>query len=475
VAIPLLFWSDAHAGGPWLVAGLAAWIGVYIINLAGLFEATLGENCRFAAGDIALLHLNGLSVYLGVYLLLEPVFPNAGAPLAAVLALLNGVFGFSIVRRRRDEALHFGALAFTLLMIAVPMQFEGAWITGGWAAEGAVVLWLGLRERREWLRRGGLLLFAVAIVRLLWLLSSAPPVGQVLLLNRRALCGLSIVLLTYGLTWAHYSYRDRAKSKTATGVGLAAAKLLLLAVAASEIVAYWSLRVAPPFEPAAQVIQASLIVGAVIVWLGLRRQQEWLRGFGGAIVVLAADVLFSIQLLTAPVSYVPMLNGRATAGALAVSTLYALAFLHRRRGDQVALLEASLALLTTGASLLTLTFLTSEITAYWHVHDLQATSPALWPANGHFAREMMLSITWAAYATLLVVVGLKRKYAPIRYFAIAVFVVTIVKVFAIDLAELDRIYRVVSVVGLGVTLLLTSYLYQKLSTDQKERGQAESA
>jgi uncharacterized membrane protein len=47
----------------------------------------------------------------------------------------------------------------------------------------------------------------------------------------------------------------------------------------------------------------------------------------------------------------------------------------------------------------------------------------------------------------------------------AVFAVTIVKVFAIDLAELDRIYRVLSIIGLGLTLLLTSYLYQKLNAD----------
>src|SRR5215475_4054752 len=43
----------------------------------------------------------------------------------------------------------------------------------------------------------------------------------------------------------------------------------------------------------------------------------------------------------------------------------------------------------------------------------------------------------------------------------AVFAVTIVKVFVVDLAALDRIYRVLSVIGLGVTLLLTSYLYQR--------------
>jgi uncharacterized membrane protein len=81
----------------------------------------------------------------------------------------------------------------------------------------------------------------------------------------------------------------------------------------------------------------------------------------------------------------------------------------------------------------------------------------------HFAREMTLSLTWAVYATILAIVGLIRKYAPIRYFAMTVFAITIVKVFAIDLAELDRIYRVLSIIGLGVTLLVTSFLYQRLS------------
>ena len=78
---------------------------------------------------------------------------------------------------------------------------------------------------------------------------------------------------------------------------------------------------------------------------------------------------------------------------------------------------------------------------------------------------MTLSLTWAVYSMILVIVGLTRNYAPIRYFAMALFAITIVKVFAVDLSELDRIYRVLSIIGLGVTLLLTSYLYQKLSAD----------
>jgi uncharacterized membrane protein len=74
----------------------------------------------------------------------------------------------------------------------------------------------------------------------------------------------------------------------------------------------------------------------------------------------------------------------------------------------------------------------------------------------------MISVTWAAYATGLVVIGLYRRYAPIRYFGIALFGLTILKVFFRDLADLERIYRVLSIMGLGILLLLTSYLYQRM-------------
>ena len=43
-----------------------------------------------------------------------------------------------------------------------------------------------------------------------------------------------------------------------------------------------------------------------------------------------------------------------------------------------------------------------------------------------FALDMTLSLTWAVYATIPVIVGSIRRYAPIRYFAITVFAITIV-------------------------------------------------
>jgi hypothetical protein len=596
VAAPLLLWSAAHGGRIWLAGGLAVWAAVYILNLAGLLEATLGEGRRLVAADIILLHVNGLAAYAGAYLLIEPVRAAANAPLAAGLAVIHGILSYVTLSRRREEALHFLALAVTLLTIAIALQFEGAWIISGWAAEGAVVIWLALRERRAWLRIGGLVLFAEAIRRLIVLQFSDPSVDQTLLFNGRAACGAFVIALTYLLTFVHHRLGIPERGATETGIGLVAAKLLTLALVASEIVAHWTIHTPPPFEPGSQLAGAGLVVGTVTMWLGLARRQEWMRGIGGAVIAASAFSLLSMQLEAVPRGYVTLLNGRAAAGFFAVATLYGLAALHRRLGAHLRDLPVNLAVIITAASLLslsfltseidafwaargaadvwsiareglqaiawagvggfliwrglssrrtwvraiggtllvfailrllrvqfaealpgdivvanarvmasvvvvallyglarlyrdaggaietryaphtilwlaanalTLTLLTSEITAYWQVNDMRHAS-AFASANSHFAREMMLSITWALYATMLIVVGLKKRYAPIRYFAMAVFVITIVKVFAIDLAELDRIYRVLSVVGLGITLLVTSYLYQRSRVTEKE-------
>jgi len=98
-------------------------------------------------------------------------------------------------------------------------------------------------------------------------------------------------------------------------------------------------------------------------------------------------------------------------------------------------------------------FMTRDL-AYWAL----GAPPG---GTGRFGRELMLSITWAVYATGLIVAGIRQRYAPIRYTGIVVFGLTILKMFAVDLAELDQIYRVSSVLGLGVLLLLTSYLYHR--------------
>jgi hypothetical protein len=460
VQTPLLLWIDGHAGRTWLTAGLITVVAAYAINLLTQRDATSGQHRPLDAAAIWWLHLNPLSAYGGAYLLVGAVNSSATGPLAFAFALWHVTCAFRVKARNRPLAIHFAALAFTLAAIAVTLSFDGAWITVGWAAEGTVILWLGLREERAWLRAGGLLLFAVAIARLLGLLFSPAPVDQIVLLNRRAACAAFVIVLTYLLTWAHHRRTPRVRP-VEIAIGLVTAKLLILALAAGEIVAYWANRQPEPFEPAAQLLIAWSVAGGVITWLGLVRREQWVRFAGASLVALGALGLLSMQSADAPIGYSVGLNGRAAAGAVLVLSLYGLAVLHRRLGAGILDLALLIGTLVVAASVLTLTTLSSEITAFWHLRDLVENLPRAEAIHHRFARELMLSVTWATYATASIVAGIRKRYSPIRYFAIAVFAGTIAKVFLVDVAELDQVYRVLSIVGLGVTLLMTSFLYHR--------------
>jgi uncharacterized membrane protein len=579
---PLLLWSGSPFDGMWPRAGLATWAAVYAIYLAALLHSTIKKDGAFGNAEVALLHLNSLGAYAGAYLLLRPLAPTASAPVAAAFALWHATLAFAVFKRCREEALHFVAVAFTLLTVAVGLRWEGAWVAGAWAAEGVALTCLALRERRDWLRAAGIFLFAIGVFRLLDLQASEPLHVEQVLWNGRAACGLFIAALAYAAAFAHHRLSDPATRHTETGIALVIAKLVLLSVALSEILWYWKRHPGAPFEPASQAVAAAITAGAAIMWTGLARRQEWMRGIGAMLLAIGGMLLLPAQLTQAPIGYVTLLNGRAGAGIFAVAVLYLLSFLHNRLGRHVPDLPMNVAALTIAASLFTLSLLSSEINAYWSEAGngginwiaREGVQTIVWASIGtflmwrgllssrgwvrgagaaillmavlrlfrlefadagpgyliaanarvaagvvvivllyalaylyrnagpdtdaqlrpfillmlsasvltlslftseiaaassdsSFAREMMMSVTWAGYATLLIIAGLKKHFAPIRYFAMAVFVITIIKVFVIDLAELQRIYRVLSIVGLGVALLLSSYVYQRFTTSRE--------
>jgi uncharacterized membrane protein len=79
------------------------------------------------------------------------------------------------------------------------------------------------------------------------------------------------------------------------------------------------------------------------------------------------------------------------------------------------------------------------------------------------ARHVAVSIFWSAFAIGTVVAGFRFRIAGLRYFGLALFALTLMKVVAVDMAEAATGYRVLSFMGLGLLLLGTSVLYGKLS------------
>jgi len=75
--------------------------------------------------------------------------------------------------------------------------------------------------------------------------------------------------------------------------------------------------------------------------------------------------------------------------------------------------------------------------------------------------KLGLSILWGIYALILIVLGLWKKKQHLRLFAIALFAITLIKLFFYDLTHLNTIAKTVVFLALGILLLLVSFLYAK--------------
>jgi uncharacterized membrane protein len=76
-------------------------------------------------------------------------------------------------------------------------------------------------------------------------------------------------------------------------------------------------------------------------------------------------------------------------------------------------------------------------------------------------RDFAWSALWMLYGAALMIIGFVRANAFLRWLALILIGLTIGKVFLYDLSTLERVYRIISFIALGVLLLAVSYAYQK--------------
>jgi uncharacterized membrane protein len=86
------------------------------------------------------------------------------------------------------------------------------------------------------------------------------------------------------------------------------------------------------------------------------------------------------------------------------------------------------------------------------------------------ARQTGLSIYWGLYAIGLVALGFARQLGWARYAGLGLLTVTLGKVLVLDMAGVRYAYRVLSFLGVGTLLLVTSVAYAKLGRRLLARG-----
>jgi uncharacterized membrane protein len=162
---------------------------------------------------------------------------------ALATATWNGAVARSLALRSREGALHYVALAVALAAVAVAVEFDGAWVTVGWAAEGFALAWIGVKASRTWVRGAGYALLSVAVWRVAEQLVGPAPVPWVALVNARALVAAFAVTLLYALGWVTTRPRGLAAARFSDhDVLIVVANVLTLMLLSAEIDAAYGMQ-----------------------------------------------------------------------------------------------------------------------------------------------------------------------------------------------------------------------------------------
>ncbi len=81
--------------------------------------------------------------------------------------------------------------------------------------------------------------------------------------------------------------------------------------------------------------------------------------------------------------------------------------------------------------------------------------------SGNFARDMTYSIAWGIFSLGLLAIGIRARSKAPRYTSIGLLVITLLKVFTHDLANIESIYRIGALIGVAIIAFIASFLYQR--------------
>ena len=470
-------------------------------GLTGIFLVFVGATTLFhilwrrvpQRTDMALMTLNALAFYGITFGLLWDDYQIWFGLITLGLSLFYGVVGYAAISRSGappQVALYSLATALIFLTVAVPLQLSGTWITVAWAAQGAVLVWVGFVLRSWPTRAFGLGVLAIAAFRLLIFDTPIEVDGFRLFLNDRfptfvfAIAAFSVATYLYWRErnrlekWeanVFHVYSDGA-TKPLGGVDIGivhilagAANLFALWIFSAEIIAYFDGRelAAGSFQ-AAQNAENGKLLALTAMWavyafgllaIALAKRSRLLRWAGLALLAIPVIKLLLVDTFVVdlnPSTFTLVLNFHFLTFLIVLAVVLFAAYLYWRQREELLEGERNVyyALLAV-ANLVAVWVLSAEALRFFDSREVRLSTDLT------SAKQLSLTLLWSVYAIGVIGVGIVRQSSTVRLAGLALLGIPVLKLFVFDIFLLERGYRVAAFISLGALLMATGLVYQR--------------
>jgi uncharacterized membrane protein len=462
----------------------------FLIFYATFLAYKIIKKEQYALDDVIVLLSNAFIFYLIGYNLIGY---KTAANYAGLFTIINAIIhlGVSQVIRRlklADRSLYYLLLGLVIVFctIAVPVQLDGNWVTLLWTAEALLVFWIGRTRRAPAYEKLGAGLSLLSFISLAqdWFNHFSqftyPDFGAVHpFINIVFATGLLVAAAQGAIIY----YNRNKKYQTA----LEAASPYLIfynyvfpAIFLITVYCVFQVEIDGYFAQLNKTLHPTYGFNYLTTGIGgfgfvvmllysmvfaagcMIVNQRWVRNNALAAFSIIATVLMVLLLLMQVLSILNALTinyfnkGGVYFGALQFVIRYvviAVVALLLYTGQQIIKAFIPDVWVQKGWPLLvhtvTLAFISAEYLCWTTVRG----------SDNQY--KLGLSILWGLYAMMLVVLGIRKKQKHLRLAGIALFMVTLLKLFVYDLAGAGTITKTVSFISLGVLLLVVSFLYNK--------------
>lgn len=189
-----------------------------------------------------------------------------------------------------------------------------------------------------------------------------------------------------------------------------------------------------------------------LTWLGLKYRRKWLQSVAGIVLGIGLFLLMIFSFAFSPIDHFRIfINQRSLFLLIAVAVV----LIHIVWYEKKSVVRVIGSIIV---SILLFELITVELNDFFRLLIHQDPKAVIRLLN---LRQLSFSFAWILYAILLFAIGLWRKFPLLRWIAMGLFGVSVFKIFLYDLTFLDTLYRIILFIGLGIALLLVSYIYQR--------------
>ncbi len=492
-------------------------IGINIIN-------NLRTKGLFSPIELSILSSNTFLFYGAGMLALEPYHPELKGIFTAALGLLNLGYAWFLYKKfglDKTAVYLLIGLTLTFITLAVPIQFEGNFITLFWGAEAVILMWLAQKSKITYYRLASVIVHFLMVGSLLMDWNQIYPSSSELNIVFNKICLTGIFALT-SLFAVFYLLKNEEEKLEQFGIVFNPKKYSNLIVIIGIIIAYFVGLFEVSFQANFRIIGVNSAITLPILYhllfsaalfYGLCQSKNRVRYQLASAIAVINMMLFAFWFSNYPFyeheQYISTgIQQRIGFYLHYISLLIIVYFgykLHQinKPNPVFELFQKKIViwiaaflivyLASTELMLHGLVFSNSPITAQeikssefykeYQSNELPYLKQQMAYDAIQTTRTQIIKtgypILWGILAFVFLIVGIRKRIKNLRIIALSLLGITILKLFLFDISNASETGKIIAFILLGILILIISFVYQKLKVlvqdDNKTKETNETA